>query len=71
MEEESEENKESDRGKKHFVYANEKGKAEAQALKLATWVLSILPLSLPLSLPFSLSTSPHLALASLYPAATA
>lgn len=32
-------------GKSHFVYANEQGKVEAQASRLATWALSILPLS--------------------------
>ncbi|KAK5921888.1 hypothetical protein CgunFtcFv8_019205 [Champsocephalus gunnari] len=40
------------RRKKHFIYANEK--AVAQAFKLATWALSILPLSSPLTV--SLST---------------
>lgn len=50
------------RKKTHFVYANEKGKAEKHAFKLATWALSILSLSF--SFPFfSPSTSLHLALA--------
>lgn len=43
-------------GKNHFVYANEKGKAEAQAFKLATWALSVLALSLSLPLALYLST---------------
>ena len=41
--------REDRRKKKHFIYANEKGKAVAQAFKLATWALSILPLSSPLT----------------------
>lgn len=43
-------------GKSHFVYANEKGKAEARAFKLATWALSILPLCFTLPLSVYLST---------------